>query len=314
MFEWNKEDDRQFKALTGLTYRAFCALIPFFVEAYAQAVWTNYEQQKDTRKRKPGGGQKGRLNTAGKKLYFILYYLKVYPTFDVLGDHFQLDRSKACTNVHKLLPILIAALAKAGVLPKRQFATVEELQAAWADIEDLLVDATERPHHRPQDEQEQKEMYSGKKKRHTVKNTTISNIGQQILFLGYTVFGHCHDYTLFKSEFSPELAWFKTFRLWVDLGYLGIRNDYAGSEIYIPHKKKPKSKSNPLPTLTEEQRAENRKVSQVRILVENAICRMKRFKSVVDVFRNRKDNFVDDVALAAAALANWSLSFASTAT
>jgi len=314
MFEWDIEDNRQFKALTGLTYRIFCALLPFFAEAYAEAVWANYKQQQDTRQRKPGGGQKGRLDTMEKKLYFILYYLKVYPTFDVLGDHFRLDRSKACTNVHKLLLILIAALAKAGVLPKRQFTTAEELQAAWAGIEDLLVDATERPHHRPQDEQEQKEMYSGKKKRHTVKNSTISSTGQQILFLGYTVFGSRHDYTLFKSEFPPDTDWFKTFRLWVDLGYLGIRKDYAGVEIYIPHKKPPKSKSNPHPTLTEEQRAENRKVSQVRILVENAICRMKRFKSVVDVFRNRKDNFVDDVALAAAALANWSLSFAATAT
>ena len=41
-------------------------------------------------------GKKGKLPTAHEKLTFLLYYLKVYPTFDVLGTQFGLNRSKAC--------------------------------------------------------------------------------------------------------------------------------------------------------------------------------------------------------------------------
>ena len=304
----NGIDERQSKALTGLTRKAFCKLLPLFTESHIETVGGNYEQNRDKRKRKPGGGQKGQLDTMEKKLFFILYYLKVYPTFDVLGFHFGMDRSKACTNVHKLLPVLQKALDKAAVLPARRFETVEEVQAAFEGIAELFIDATERPQQRPQEAQAQKEKYSGKKKRHTAKNTVISNAAQTILFLGYTLFGRQQDYGMFKSEFDPQQDWFETFRLWVDLGYLGIQKDYQALHISIPHKKPRKSKSNPNPTLTDEQKAENREMSKVRVVVENAICRMKRFRCLTDIFRNRVETLVDGVALLAAGLANWSLS------
>ena len=128
-----------------------------------------------------------------------------------------------------------------------------------------------------------------------------------ILFLGYTVAGSQHDYSLFKQEFDPELNWFELFKLWLDLGYLGIKTDYQALEINIPHKKPRKSKASPNPSLTPEQKAENQQVSRRRIVVEHAICRMKRFRIVTAVFRNRKENFVDDVALITAALSNWML-------
>lgn len=303
-------DERQFKALTGLPREVLDKLLALFNISYHEIRQEQYEENKENRQRKPGGGQKGRLNTMTKKLFFILYYLKVYPTFDVLGDRFDLDRSKACTNVHALLPVLLRALSKAGVLPARRFETVEEMRAAFADIMDVLIDATERPRQRPQDDQEQREHYSGKKKRHTVKNTVIASAWQRILFLGYTVAGSRHDYGLFKIEFEPGQDWFATFKVWLDLGYLGFQTDYTTLELHIPHKKPRKSKANPKPTLTAEQKAENRAQSSVRVVVENAICRMKRFRVLTDIFRNRKTSFIDDVALATAGLANLSLELA----
>jgi hypothetical protein len=128
-----------------------------------------------------------------------------------------------------------------------------------------------------------------------------------ILFLGYTVAGSQHDYSLFKQEFDPALNWFERFKIWLDLGYLGIKTDYQALEISIPHKKPRKSKANPGPSLTSEQKSENQQISRRRIVVEHAICRMKRFRSVTAVFRNRKENFVDDVAVITAALSNWML-------
>lgn len=306
-------DERQFKALSGLTRTAFYQLLAFFIPSYIEIGLEEYEKNIDRRQRRPGGGQKGRLNIMEKKLFFILYYLKVYPTFDVLGDRFDLDRSKACTNVHSLLPVLLRALDKADALPARRFETVEEMRAAFADITALLIDATERPRQRPKDNQVQQEHYSGKKKRHTVKNTVIANLCQQILFLGYTVVGSRHDYSLFKKEFAPGQDWFATFKVWLDLGYLGFQSDYTTLELHLPHKKPRKSKANPKPGLTAEQKAQNQELSRVRIVVENAICRMKRFRALTDVFRNRVATFIDDVALAAAGLANWSLALAQAA-
>ena len=85
-------DDRQFRALTGLSREAFFKLLPIFEQCDIESIEQNYQNQKAKRKRRPGAGQKGKLVTAEKKLFFILYYLKVYPTFDVLGYQFGLDR------------------------------------------------------------------------------------------------------------------------------------------------------------------------------------------------------------------------------
>ena len=300
-------DERQFRALTGLSKEEFYKLLSVFAICYKEKQREKYEKEKDTRKREPGGGQKGRLDTPEKKLFFILYYYKVYPTFDVMGDRFALDRSKACTNVHKLTPVLAHALHKLGVLPKRKFDSVEEMEAAFAGIEDLFIDASERPHSRPKEDEEQKKKYSGKKKGHTVKNTVISDIRKVILFLGYTIFGSRHDYGQFKEEFPPDLDWFNEFKLWVDLGYFGIETDYEALEIHIPHKKPRKSKANPNPELTAEQKEENRCINQIRVLVEHAIGGIKRFNILIAKFRNRRENFVDDVALLTAGLWNWKL-------
>lgn len=300
-------DERQFKALTGLSKAEYQKLLPIFEESYYEIRQEKYEQSKSKRQRKPGGGQKGKLDSMSLKLFFILYYLKTYPTFDVLGFVFGLDRSRSCTNVHALTPVLQRALSKLGVLPKRAFESVEEMKAAFESIEDLFIDVTEREQVRPKNNEEQRKKYSGKKKRHTVKNTVISTACKMVLFLGYTVAGSIHDYRLLKEEFPPEQSWFATFKLWVDLGYLGIKKDYEGLEINIPHKKPNKSKANPAPDLTAEQKAENRQISRVRIVVENAISGMKRFNILTSKFRNRKENFVDDVAAITAGLWNWKL-------
>jgi hypothetical protein len=242
-----------------------------------------------------------------KKLLFILRYLKSYPTFDVLGFEFDLDRSKACTNLHTLFPILLKALADLKVLPQRAFATVEELQTAWAEISDLFIDVTERPHCRTGEAQAQKEKYSCKKKQHTLKNTVISNIKRFILFLGMTTCGSMHDFTLFKQEFAPDKSWFEAFKIWIDLGYLGFDKNYETLELHLPHKKPRKSKANPNPTLTAQQKEENREISRCRVVVENAICGLKRFNILAHKFRNHTKNFEDDVVLAAAGLHNLSV-------
>ena len=116
-----------------------------------------------TRMRKPGGGSKGKLPTIADKLLFLLYYYKTYPTFDVLGTQFEMARSKANENLHKLSPMLYDTLVHLDLMPYRELTTPEELKAALRGEDRLLIEATERAYHRSQDDAKQCAHYSGKK-------------------------------------------------------------------------------------------------------------------------------------------------------
>ena len=290
-------DNRQLRALTGLTDEQFQKLEEEFGKVYEEIHEHKYEEAKKRgeRQREKGGGRKGSLPTIGDKLLFILYYLKVYPTFDVLGSIFKMARSKACENVHKLWPILQETLSRLGVLPYRYFENVKDFKKAFEGIDKIIIDVTEREHARPVEDEKQSEMYSGKKKKHTVKNTIISTVTKVILFIGLTFSGHNHDYTMLKEEFPTEESWFEDLEAYVDLGYQGIKTDYEGDGIKIPYKKPRKSKSNPSPKLTEEQKGYNRALSKIRVFIENAIGGMKRYNILRHSFRNRKEGFVDNV-------------------
>ena len=89
----------------------------------------SYATRTFARRRKPGGGCKGKLPTIADKLLFLLYYYKVYPTFDVLGTQFEMARSKANENLHKLSPILYDTLVQLDLMPYRELRTPEELKA-----------------------------------------------------------------------------------------------------------------------------------------------------------------------------------------
>jgi len=105
-------DERQMKALTGLSQAQFDHLLPVFSDIYRTTQQHTYEEgvQSGTRRRHPGGGSKGKLPTMAEKLPFVLYYYKTYPTFDVLGTQFDMVRSKAHENLHKFSPILYNTL------------------------------------------------------------------------------------------------------------------------------------------------------------------------------------------------------------
>ena len=162
----NIKDDRQFKSLTGLSEEQFEKLCPVFCEVYEEILQEAHVQDiyQNRRKNERGGGRKGSLPTIKDKLFFVLYYFKVYPTFDVLASTFGMSRSKACENTHKLTPILYETLSIAGLMPHRSFENVEEFKKAFDGIDRIIIDATERRHVRPQDYEKQAEMYSGKKK------------------------------------------------------------------------------------------------------------------------------------------------------
>jgi hypothetical protein len=158
-------DERQRKALTGLSQAQFDSLLPVFSDLYPATQQHTYEEglQSGTRRRRPGGGSTGKLPTLVEKLQFVLYYYKTYPPFDVLGTQFAMARSKANENLHKLSPILYDTLVPLDLMPYRELATPEDVQAALQGVDRLLLDATERAYHRSAEDAKQREHDSGKK-------------------------------------------------------------------------------------------------------------------------------------------------------
>ena len=115
------------------------------------------------RQRRPGGERKGVLASPEQKLLFILFYLKTYPTSDVLRATFGLPRSKACEYAHRLAKALEHCLRTLGVLPARAIDSLAQLQVVLADVPVLLLDATERPYRRAHAAVDRPADYSGQK-------------------------------------------------------------------------------------------------------------------------------------------------------
>jgi hypothetical protein len=156
----------------------------------------------------------------------------------------------------------------------------------------LFHDGTERKIPRPVDYDEQKEKYSGKKKRHTVKNAVIIAASCLVLFAGQTVCGKMHDKKMADTMYSfPYPS-----TLYQDTGYQGYRPD--GINIVQPFKKS-RGKE-----LSEEAKRINREVSRVRVRVEHAIGGIKFMRIVKEECRLRANFFVERIFATCAALHN----------
>src|SRR5262245_37168614 len=147
------------------------------------------------------------------------------------------------------------------------------------------------------------------KKRPMLQNTGMSLPEKVIIFLGRTCSGHHHAYSRLKQELPPEFDWFTDLHVRVDLGYLGMQSDYGSDRIDIPTKTPRKSKKQPTPQWSDEHKAANTALSQIRIFIEHAIGGMKRYNILVQVFRNRKAHFEDDAVGICAGLWNFALSY-----
>lgn len=127
----------------------------------------------------------------------------------------------------------------------------------------------------------------------------MTNTDKQILFISEAYHGSCHDYTMLKNEFDPTKGnWFDNFDLLVDLGFLGIQKDYC-SKVKIPIKKSKKK------VLTENQKAYNRSVSQIRIKVEHSIGGLKRYRILADRLRMKSMIRYNQIAGICAGLWNY---------
>lgn len=286
---------RAIKALIGLSYQEFCDLVPVFEKSLNEI-----RMQRPDRIRKTGGGQKGKLPTGESKLFFVLFYLKTYPTFDVLGFFADKERSHSYEAVVLYSKAVQKALGKKLTLPKRKVRSVEEFLRMFPDLKDVLLDGTERRIQRPKNKRSQTKTYSGKKKATTRKNIIIIDEWKRILLLSPTKSGRRHDKRLADKislieHIPPNVG------IWADTGFQGIQHLH-------PNVCLPKKGTKKFP-LSDEQKRENKLISSIRIRVEHAIAGVKRYRAVSDVLRNKIGRLDDLFMEIASGLWNYHLNY-----
>jgi hypothetical protein len=157
-----KDHPRALRAFTGLDQAEFEKLLTPFTIAY-HAYMYDHHVTKKARKRRYGGGRKPRLAAMEDKLFFMLFYFKVYPLQEVMALLFETSQGRVNEWIHALSTILQMARGKAQVLPERHPQNLEQTLALCRSV-DFIIDGTERRIQRPTDATEQQEKYSGKKK------------------------------------------------------------------------------------------------------------------------------------------------------
>ena len=228
-----KTKPRVFCTLTGLSLREFEKLLPAFEQSWNDYIWEHHIQGKE-RKRRYGGGRSPHLKSLEDKLLFILVYFRLYPIQEVQGFLFEMSQAQAHEWIHKLTDVLNRALGYQKQLPEREPRNLQQILSTCPTLE-FFIDGTERPIARPKDQDKQKKYYSGKKKRHTVKNNVISEPRGKILYLSGTYEGKKHDKAIADEEGHefPEGS-----ELWKDTGFQGY--EPKGVRTHQP-KKKPRS-------------------------------------------------------------------------
>jgi uncharacterized protein YfbU (UPF0304 family) len=100
--------------------------------------------------------------------------------------------------------------------------------------------------------------------------------------------GRKHDYDVYKKN-HPVIP--KQVVNVVDLGYLGIETDFPEQLSALPYKKKRNR------FLSDDEKEYNKIHSKKRIIVEHTISRLKKYRIMSDIFRNklRKYNKVSDI-------------------
>lgn len=289
------KSNRSCEALTGMTGDEFNDLLPQFAAVYKE----EKIKRKTDRKIGYGSGRISHLKTIEEKLFAVLFYLKNYPTFDVLGFFINLDRSNSFRNINFLIPVLEITLKRKFVLPERKINSVEEFLRLHPEVKDIFLDGTERRVQRPKSKSKQNKLYSGKRKTTTRKNIVLSTENKRILVLTRTKSGRRHDKRLFDKEGVENIPPNTT--IWTDTGFNGVQHKHPKTQI-------PKKRTKGKP-LTLEEKENNRIISGLRVIGEHAIAGIKRLGCVTQVYRNKLINRDDTFMLLAAGIWNYHLSY-----
>lgn len=284
MYKYLLKHPELFQYVIGINFSQFQAILPKFSSSLRQAEYQRAWKRK--RLRSVGGGRKAKLIDDNQKLFFILLYYKIYPTFRFAQVLVGLDKRNIQLWVEFLAPILFSSLGYELSLKKRlhRINSFEAFIEEYPELSEFIVDCTERSIQRPQDYQIQQEYYSGKKKHHCIKNQIlVSPQTKRILAVSNTYSGRIHDKTIFEED-PLILRLPSESTAMADLGYQGTQNINPHLKIIMPQKKPP------LKELTEVQKQANKTISSIRVAVEHPFSYLKHFGILAQKYRGRIQN------------------------
>lgn len=294
------KSNRTCRALTGLDVNTFNRLLENFKWVYNEEVRSVHKQNCN---RLFGGGRKGAFATHTQKLFLVLFFLKVYPTEEVMGIFFDVAASTAGIRLRKFRPLVEKTLGRVDVLPIRKISSIDELLTKFPELKEVYIDGTERPVQRKQNTKASNKNYSGKKKKHVRKNVVVSGKGKtrdkrEILVLSPTRNGRRHDKKIAdKDQIYEKIP--ESIEVYHDTGFLGADKIHINSNI-------PKKKTK-LNDLTREDKENNKLVSSIRIVVEWSNWGLKRLNSVMHTFRHKLANTDDQFIYLASGIFNFHL-------
>ena len=150
--------ERQWRAATGFDERRFQQLLGLFKIAYKSLYGQTVEERHALIEVTPS------LTSEEELRYFTLFSLKSGLTYDLLGLVCGMDGANAKRNQELGVKVLQQALETVSCVPKREFKSVKEFEAYLKKERTLILAGTEQRIQRPQESEEQKECYSGKKR------------------------------------------------------------------------------------------------------------------------------------------------------
>jgi hypothetical protein len=238
------------------------------------------------KKNKPGAGRPCGFDLIEKVVLTLMYY-RCYMTQACLGDMFGLSQSNASRIIGSIEPFIEQAadpdLSKPFKRIEQDNAHIQTLNRAdfikeYPEFERVVTDATETPIPRPgMDNETRKLYYSGKKKRFTLKTLVSTDSNKKFLHITATYPGSYHDKTIMDIERTIENFPAQTHQL-LDLGYQGVVQEYPDHYVSLPVKKQPHCE------LSELAKEANKNTSKRRVIVENALARLKNFAICVQIY------------------------------
>jgi len=282
MYKYLLKYPHLFPAVLGISQSQFLSLLPKFSCALRRA--ENQKAFSKKRLRQPGAGRKPAVFKCDiAKLFFILFYYKVYPTFRLASVFFQLDIHSIFYWKEFLEPVLSQTIDYQLQLPKVKARVLNDVIKVCPQLSEFIADATERYIQRSQNSKVQKLYYSGKKKRHTVKNHILVNPrNKRILAVSSTVEGKKHDKKLLEEDpiliHAPPNA-----KALTDTGYQGMNDSTPWIKFVMPKKKPPGGK------LSSSDKRNNKQISSIRVKGEHPFAYLKHFNVLQHTFRNQID-------------------------
>ena len=230
------------------------------------------------------------LSGSARKLDFILMYMKENPNQAYQGHCFGISQGKVSQWVRFLAPVLVEALAQMKVMPQRGDCFKSKERQPESDY--LALDVIERAVTRSTDYATQQEFYSGKHKKHTVKNLAVSTAQGYVLFLSDSYEGKKHDKAIFDELHITETEE----DLLADLGFWGA--DKTQANIVLPFKKPIGAE------LRQNLKIINQFIARARVIVEHAFAGIKRLKIIRNKIRLKGWSIKDQMMDIATALHN----------